>query len=96
MGDMALRKTGDEMELNLMDTLHDLDRGEQHIQLVDEDSREAITTMQSMPVGTQEQIRKLLRSSERLQFVEKPSRWRCTSLFSRASDSLLRSTCLGG
>jgi 23S rRNA-/tRNA-specific pseudouridylate synthase len=46
------------------------------------DSSDALRQMQLMPSDTQEQIRKMLHNDESLVFVEKPSRWRSTWLFS--------------
>lgn len=80
MSDTHALAMEDDVELNLMDQAHGLD-GEAHfLAPIDGEPAEAIMALQSMPHGTQEQVRKLLRSSERLRYVEKPSRWRCTCL----------------
>lgn len=79
MSALDMHHTGDETALNLMDEAHDLERDEHFLAPLDGDSPAAITALQILPTGTQEQIRKLLRSSEQLRFVEKPSRWRCAS-----------------
>lgn len=45
-----------------------------------EESAAAVQEFMRLPTATQEQVRAILRSNEKLQFVEKPSRWRSTSL----------------
>lgn len=74
------RSKADDVELNLMDE----DGDHEVLSLEDPDAAEesafAVQEFTRLPFASQEQVRNILRNSEKLQFVEKPSRWRSTSL----------------
>lgn len=79
------RNRANDVELNLMD-----EEGDHEILDIEdpdaaEESAFAVQEFTRLPSGSQEQVRNVLRNSEKLQFVEKPSRWRST-LFLLQSD----------
>lgn len=79
MGDYSGGYEQDNVELNLVDSMDHHDDVEYSTHVSPGESGEAVRAMMKLPSGTQEQIRNLLLSNEKLQFVEKPSRWRSTS-----------------
>jgi hypothetical protein len=70
----------DEVELKLVDNADDETSrlGSNLAQIVD--SEAATQELRKFPHETQEQIRKVLMTDEILQYIEKPSRWRSTSI----------------
>lgn len=83
---------GDDVELNLMDELDDSAQNELEDHAVAEESAFAVQEFSKLPFATQEQVRGILRTNEKLQFVEKPSRWRSTSSHTTFSQPLTRAT----
>jgi hypothetical protein len=66
----------EEAELSLVESLDGLQPDDTERFFSPGESEDAIRSMLSLPSDTQQQIRKLLMTDEKLQFVEKPSRWR--------------------
>lgn len=79
MGDYSGAYGHENVELNLVDSMDHHDDVDYTTDVSPGESGEAVRAMMKLPSGTQEQIRNLLLSNEKLQFVEKPSRWRSTS-----------------